>query len=130
MAGSTSSPRPGRIVLGPPVVVERPDADRAGRKRRRPAERAEHRLVRVAQRTVEAGDVALRRYEKERRRSSRREKDGAVVDLVPNATRAAVAGSAKLAVVPLDLLRAVPPKTMRRASRRSLRAATRMLDRS
>lgn len=129
MARRFPSSRPRPIVLGPPIVIDRRD-DRPADRSVRPAERAERRLYRVARRTVEAGDVALSRYAKERRKSNRRERDGAAIDVVPNTVRATVAGSARLALVPLDLLRAVPPKTMRRVSRRSLRTATRMLDRS
>ena len=70
----------------------------------------------------------MRRYRKVRRKSARRERDGPVIDLLPNIASGMPAGSAKLAPEPIDLLRATWPPTMRRMARRTVRAGARAFD--
>jgi hypothetical protein len=113
--------------MNPPVVVE-VRRDNREKSRFPDAHRVEKRLYRSAQRFAEATDVAIRRYNKARRASARRESDGAVLDLIPNMTRSVIDGSRRLTLVPVDLLRAGSTDSMRKLTRRSLRATGRMLD--
>jgi hypothetical protein len=115
-------------VMNPPVVVEVRGDDRKEKPRSTDAHRVERRLYRSAERFAEATDVAIRNYNRARRKSARRENDGPVIDLIPNMTRGLIAGSRRLTLVPADLLRVGSTDSMRRLTRRSLRAAGRMLD--
>jgi hypothetical protein len=119
--------------MGPPIVLERSKKGR-GKKKRKPRikelDRAERYLYRATKRTVGAADKGLRTYDKARRRSARRYRDGAVIELVPNVTRGMVVGAGRMAPVPLDLVRAAWPRSVRRSTRRSVRSLARVMDRS
>ena len=119
-------------VMNPPVVVERAKRSSSGKSRKprsADANRIERSFYRAARHTSEAAELALRRYDKARRASRRQKRDGAILDLVPNATRGMVVGSTRLALVPLDLMRVGTTRSVRRMTRRSLRAASRTLER-
>ena len=119
-----------RRVMGTPIVLERAKKGKKKKPRLKDADTFERNLYRAARRTVDAADKGMRRYGKARRKSARRERDGALIDLVPNVTKGMVSGSAKLALVPLDLLRAGWPRSMRRTTRGTVRTAARVIERS
>ncbi len=108
-------------VVARPIVIDVP----GGPRRTSDAEHVERNLYRAARRTARAAEAGVRRYEKVRRRSARRERDGAVVDLLPNVARGVAATAGRLAPVPVDLARAATPRSVRRITRRSVRAAAR-----
>ena len=120
-------------VMGTPIVLQRPKKGGASSKRKprlKDADRIERHLYRAAERTADAADRGLRRYNKSRKSSARRERDGALIDLMPNVARGMAVSAGRVAPVPLDLLRAGMTPSMRRMTRRSVRATARMLDRS
>lgn len=117
-------------VMAPPIILKRTNKNEEGESRPRrmkDADRAERAFFLAAERTVYATSRGLRRYDKSRQASARRERDGAIIDLLPNMSRGMVVGTKHLAPLPLDLLRAVP---IRRMTRRSMRAVTWMLETS
>ena len=105
-----------------------------GRKRRKPrlkdADRTERYLYRAAARTVDAADLGLRRYDKARKRSARRRRDGALTELLPNMAEGMTAAGGRLALVPFDLFRAGWTASARRAARRTVSGSARALRRS
>ena len=105
-----------------------------GKKRDKPrlkdADRAERNLYRAARRTADAAQTGLRRYDKARKKLDRRERDGAIIDMIPNSTRGMVAAAGRLTPIPLDVMRAASPRSIRRVSRRTVRAVARAIDRS
>ena len=113
-------------VMGTPIVLERA---KSGKKKPKPrwkeADRFERYTYRATRRTADAFDRGVRRYEKARKKSARRERDGAIIDWVPNVTRGMVVTAGRMAPVPLDMLRAVWPRSMRRTMRRTVRATAR-----
>ena len=118
-------------VMGTPIVLERVGTGgKKKKKRRKPrweeGDRFERYTYRATQRTADAFDRGVRRYEKARKKSARRERDGAVIDFIPNVTRGMVVTAGRMAPVPLDMLRAVWPRSMRRTMRRTVRATARM----
>ncbi len=118
--------------MGTPIVFEW--ANRGGkRKKSKPrsteADRAQRFMYRASRRTVDAAATGLQSYDKARRLSQRRDRDGAVVELLPNMARGMSAGASRLAPVPLDLMRATWSKSTRETVRRSLRVAARATDR-
>lgn len=122
--------RPRTRKMAAPIVLERSKksgGNKSGTRRMKDADRAERAFFRAAERTVYATNEGLRRYDKSRRTSARRERNGAIIDVLPNIGRGMVVGSRHLAPLPLDVVRAVP---IRRMTRRSIRAATWMLDTS
>lgn len=125
------TPNPSR-VMGTPIVWER--STNKGKKRSKPrlkdADRAERSLYRAARRTADAAQSGIHRYDKARKKSDRRERDGAIIDVIPNSARGMVAAAGRLTPIPLDVMRAASPKSIRRVSRGTLRAAARVIDRS
>ena len=117
-------------VMGTPIVLER---RKKGGKKQKPrlkeADRAERYFYKATKRTVDAADRGLRRYDKARRKSAKRERDGALIDVVPNVARGMTVAAGRMAPVPLDLLRASWPRSMRRTTRRTVRSTARMLER-
>lgn len=129
-------------VMGTPILLERSKSSGSkntvkkagGSKKRKPrlkdADRIERHLYRAAERSADAADRGVRRYNKARKSSARRERDGAIIDLMPNMARGMAVTAGRLAPVPLDLVRAGMTPSVRRVTRRSVRATARMLDRS
>jgi hypothetical protein len=116
--------------MAPPIILKRPKKSGGSKSRKlrmKDADRAERAFFLAAERTVYATGKGLRRYDRSRRASARRERDGAIIDLLPNMSRAMVVGTRHLAPLPMDLVRAVP---IRRMTRRSMRAVTWMLETS
>jgi hypothetical protein len=116
-----------------PIVIELSNRGRTGRRRAprlKDADLAERNLYRAVRRSAGAIDAGTRRYQKSRRTSARRERDGAFIDLVPNMAKGVAVTAGKIGPVPLDLLRATPPNSIRRMARRSVRLASRAIDRS
>ena len=119
--------------MGTPIVLERAKKGGDSKKpkpRLKDVDRIERHLYRAAERTADAADRGLRRYNKSRKSSARRERDGALIDFMPNMARGMAVSAGRMAPVPLDLLRAGMTPSMRRMTRRSVRASARMLDRS
>lgn len=130
MATPTTSAASSRRVMGTPIVLERKGGGRKRKPRLKDADRAERHLYRAARRTVDATDRGLRRYDKSRKRSARRERDGALIELVPNVASGMTVTAVRLTPVPLDLLRAGYAGPLRRTTRRSVKATARMFDTS
>ncbi len=126
---AADTPGTGRSwVLGPPVLIELTGTKSAKRKPRLDdADQMERNLYRASRRTAKAADKGLRRYDKSRRKSARRERDGAVIDLMPNMAKGMAASAGTLAALPIDLMRAGSPRSVRRIARRSTRSAARAL---
>lgn len=123
----------GGYAMGAPIVLERPKSNKSSKSRKprlKDADRFERDMYRAASRMATAADRGVRRYNKERKKSAKRERDGAIIDLMPNLARGMSVSAARSAPVPLDLLRAGFTPTLRRTTRRSVRATARMLDRS
>ena len=121
--------KPRSRVMVQPIVLERTkksNKKKSSKSRMRDADRAERHLYIAAQRTVSATEKGLRRYKKDRRASARRERDGAIIEFIPNVASGMVVGATHLAPLPLDFIRAMP---VRRMTRSSLRATTLILDR-
>jgi hypothetical protein len=130
MDTQNTADRPTLRVMGTPIVLERPAGagkNKSNKPRLKEADRIERNVYRAAQRTMKAADKGMRRYDKARRTSAARVRDGALVELIPNLTRAMVASTTRLAPVPLDLLRAA---SVRRVTRRSVQVAVKILDKS
>ncbi len=100
-------------ILGTPIVLER---RRKKKKRRSDGEHVERHLYRAAERTADAMDRGLRRYERARRKS-----DDPVVELLPNMARGMSTAAVRMAPVPFDLLRAGWTPSVRKATRRTVR---------
>lgn len=121
------SPGTKNYVLDAPIVFER----RARKKRSptsRDAQEIERHLSRAAHRTVRAADKGLTTYRKARKKSAAKQRDGALVDFVPNALRGSAAAMRELSIVPFDLMRAAYTPQVRRMTRRSIRFMGRMAD--
>ena len=115
--------------MGTPIVLERAKKkSKKSKPRWRDADTAERNLYKAARHTADAADKGMRRYEKARKKSAKRERDGALIDLMPNMAKGMAAGSSKLALVPLDMARAAWPRSMRRTTRRTVRAMARVVD--
>lgn len=122
--------RPRTRKMATPIILERSNksgANKNEKRRLKDADRAERALFLAAERTVSAANKGLRRYDRSRQSSGRRERDGAIIDVLPNLGRGMVVGTKHLTPLPLDLMRTVP---MQRMTRRSMRAMTWMLDTS
>jgi hypothetical protein len=115
--------------MGTPIVFERATSSS---KRKKPRlgelDRAERQFFKAADRSTKAASRGMQSYDKARKKSARRERDGAIIDVIPNIARGGAVTAAKLAPVPLDLLRAGFTPSVRKASRRTVRAAARMFD--
>ncbi len=130
MAGPTTSDATRTRVLAEPIVFERSKKS-GSKKNRKPrmkdADKTQRYLYKAARRTVGAAERGLSRYDKARRSSARRRRDGAIIEIVPNIAHGMAAGSKRLAPLPLDLARAGLARQM---TRRSVRASARMLNES
>ena len=116
-------------VMGRPIIYEWATASKKAKKPRlRELDRAERQTFRAVDRSTKAMTKGVQRYEKARKKSAKRERDGALIDFVPNLARGGAVTAAKLAPVPLDLMRAGFTPSVRRATRRSVRATARMLN--
>lgn len=119
-------------VMGRPIILERVEPESKKRKKNRlqGLNRMEREIYRASDRTAKAATRGVQRYEKGRKKSAKRERDGAIIDLMPNLARGGAVSAARMAPVPFDMVRAGFSPTVRRATRRSVRATARMLDRS
>ena len=115
--------------MGTPIVLERAKKkSKKNKPRWRDADTMERNLYKAARRTADAADKGMRRYEKARKKSAKRERDGALIDLWPNTVKGMAAGGGKMALVPLDMMRAAWPRSARRATRQTVRAMARVVD--
>jgi hypothetical protein len=84
-------------------------------------QRVEGRLSRVNRRVAKAIAKGASTYEKERKRSAGKKKDGAIRDFVPNLGEAMSASLREASSVPADVAEAVNTKGARRLLRNQLR---------
>jgi hypothetical protein len=84
-------------------------------------QRVEGRLSRVNRRIANAMAEGAATYEKERKRSARKKKDGAIRDFVPNLGEAMSASLREASSVPIDVAEALNTKSTRRLLRNQLR---------
>jgi hypothetical protein len=118
-------------VMGTPIVFERAkqgDGDKKRKPRWKDADRTERHLYRAAQRSADAAAKGMRRYDRARSKSARKQRDGALIDLVPNMAKGMTTTARRLVPVPLDMLRAANTPTVRRITRRTVRATARTFD--
>lgn len=126
-----------RRALGVPIVFERMKSKSSSKKsgskkkvRLKDADHVERHLTRALTRSVQAADIGVEKYKKVRRKSARRERDGAIIDLIPNMTRGAAVTAGRMAPVSIDLMRAGLTPAVRRMSRRTIRSTARSINRS
>ena len=125
-------------TLGTPIVLERPTSsasrsNKPGAKKKprlKDADTIERHLTRAMTRTVSAADKGLVRYKKASKKSSRSQRDGAIVDVIPNMTRGAAVTAGRMAPVSIDLMRAGLTPSVRRMTRQTVRSTARLINRS
>ncbi len=119
-------------ILGTPIVFERPKKKKKkkGRKSKslRDVHAIERHLSKAMHRTARAADEGMATYRKASKKSARKSKDGAIVSFLPNVVEGGTAVIQKMAVIPLDLVRAGYTKQGRRLVHRSIRSAARSTD--
>jgi hypothetical protein len=122
-----SSP-PNKYILDAPIVFDK----RPKRKKRSPtmrdAQETERHLSRAAHRSIKAADRGMAAYRKARRKSAARQRDGALVDFVPNMLRGSAVSIRELSLVPIDTLRAAYTPQVRKMTRRTVRSMARAAD--
>jgi deoxycytidine triphosphate deaminase len=90
-------------------------------------QRVEGRLSRVNKRVAEAVAKGASTYEKERKKSAGKKKDGSIRDFVPNVGEAVSASLREVSSVPADIAAAVNTKSSRRLLRNQVRLTADML---
>ena len=108
-----------------PIVVERKKKKKKKKysKGLKEAQRMERRAADAAERLARAVADGLTVYRKERDKSARKKKDGALVDLIPNAAEGMGEAMRVASKAPVDLAKAVNTKRVRR----QMRAVARMM---
>jgi hypothetical protein len=109
---------------GQPIVLEYKSKKKKKKrysKGLRDFQRVEGRLSRVNRRIANAMAEGAATYEKERKRSARKKKDGAIRDFVPNLGEAMSASLREASSVPIDVAEALNTKSARRLLRNQLR---------
>jgi len=111
-----------------PIVIDR----RKKRKKKKKTsfsvdlQQSERHLTRGMLRTLRATEEGVVRYRKASKKSAKKKNDGMIVDLLPNMVEGTVVTASGLALLPLDLMRAVYTPQTRRLMRRSIRATMRL----
>ncbi|MFZ0546945.1 MAG: hypothetical protein WAM60_15970 [Candidatus Promineifilaceae bacterium] len=121
------SPGTKKYALDTPIIFE----DRPKKKRSpstRDARKIERHLSRAAHRAVRAADKGMQAYRKASRKSASRQRDGALVDFVPNVLKGSAVTMRQLSLVPYELWRAANTPQARKATRRSVRYMARIAD--
>jgi hypothetical protein len=109
---------------GQPIVLEYKSRKKKKRRYSRGLgdfQRVEGRLSRVNRRIAKAMAEGASTYEKERKKSARKKKDGAIRDFVPNLGEAMSASLREASSVPVDVANAINTKSARRLLRNQLR---------
>ncbi len=91
------------------------------------AQRLEGDLMRVAQRATTALSDGIDTYEKERKKSARKKKDGAVKDYLNNSAKAFSASIKEASEIPVDLAEIANKSSYRKRLRSNLRKASRLI---
>jgi hypothetical protein len=120
------SPDTKKHVLDTPIVFERRSKKRSPTTR--DAQEIERHLSRAAHRTIRAADKGMTTYRKARKKSAVRQRNGALVDFVPNVLRGSAKTMGALSLVPLDLVQAAKTPQAQRITRRSVRFMARLAD--
>lgn len=84
-------------------------------------QRLEGDLLRVAKRSTKAFSKGMDTYEKERNRSAKEKKDGALEDFVHNSAKAASASMKEASEIPVDIAESLGGRSYRKQARKSLR---------
>lgn len=111
-------------TAGKPIVLDyKPKKKKQKRYSRGLADvqRVEGRVSRISKRVAEALAKGTSTYEKERKKSARKKKDGSIRDFVPNLGEAVSASLREVSSVPADLAAAVNTKSSRRLLRNQIR---------
>lgn len=90
-------------------------------------QRVEGRVSRIGKRVAKAMAKGASTYEKERKKSAAKKKDGSIRDFVPNVGEAMSASLREVSSVPADLAAAVNTKGSRRLLRNQIRLSADML---
>ncbi len=90
-------------------------------------QRLEGDLVKVTQKAAKALSKGVEVYEKERTKSAREKKDGAIEDFVHNSAKATSAYLKEASDIPVDLAESVSTSSLRKQLRKNLRQASRFL---
>jgi len=90
-------------------------------------QQTERHLVRASHRMARAVEKGISNYRVESTKSSKKKRDGAIRDFIPNSGIAMAQMLKEVSPIPNDIARALNTKPMRRRLRRQLRGATRML---
>jgi hypothetical protein len=110
---------------GQPIVLEYKSKKKKKKKRYSKGlgdfQRVEGRLSRVNRRIAKAVAEGASTYEKERKRSARKKKDGAIRDFAPNLGEAMSASLREASSVPVDVANALNTKSTRRLLRNQIR---------
>ena len=121
-----------RIDAGKPIVLKLKKRKKKKKKRYSSRtlgdiQRTEERLSRISDRMAKSVSEGTKEYRRARRRSSKKRKDGAIIDFVPNMGEALSASLSEASELPIDLAEAVNTRTTRRQLRRQLRASSNVL---
>ncbi len=85
--------------------------------------------VHIAQKTARALSKGIDTYEKERRRSAKKKKDGAIEDFYQNSAKAASTSLKEVSDIPVDLADSLNRLALRKNIRKSLRRASKSISR-
>ena len=84
-------------------------------------QRLEKGLTRVTKRSARAFSKGIDTYEKERDRSAKEKKDGALEDFIDNSAKAASASMKEASEIPVDIADALSDRSYLKRTRKSLR---------
>jgi hypothetical protein len=84
-------------------------------------QRLEGNLVRVAKRSANAFSKGIDTYERERDRSAKEKKDGALEDFIDNSAKAASVSMKEASEIPMDIAEVLGDRSYRKRTRKSLR---------
>jgi hypothetical protein len=85
------------------------------------AQHLEGNLARIAKHSARAISKGVDTYEKERDRSAKEKKDGALEDMVHNSAKAASTSMKEASQIPVDIAEALSGSSYRKQTRKSLR---------
>ncbi|MCP4428658.1 MAG: hypothetical protein GY803_29580 [Chloroflexi bacterium] len=123
-----------KYALGEPILFDRRRQKKKKKRKSTPilrdAQDSERHLRKATRRTLRAADAGLAAYEKARKKSARKRKDGAIISLLPNVAEGSGVALRKMALVPYDLWQAGYTKQTRRLTRRTMRTAVKLAERT
>lgn len=90
-------------------------------------QQAEADAIGLARRAVKAVSKGMDTYDRERSRSAKEKKDGAIEDFPYNSAKAFSAGLKEASEIPLDLVESITAKNYRQLLRKSLKRASKAL---